>query len=263
MDLGLAGSVAVVAGGSRGIGRAVAEAFVGEGANVVICARDEVVLDEVAQMLHSRSGVDVRAVPGDLSQPGAPARLVQAALDYFGFVDTLVNVAGSAAPGRIGELTDEDWDAAISLKFMGAVRSIRAVLPHMRERGKGCIVNVGGVAGWQPMPNQLAIGSVNAALFNLTRGLAREAAGEGVRVNTVVPGPTDTDRFRMLVRRSAEAAGVSEDEARARVLAEVPDGRPGLPAEVGAAVAFLASRHAQHINGAILEVDGGQTRGMH
>lgn len=263
MDLGLEGTVAVVTGGSRGIGRAVAEAFAAEGASVAICARDAAALDTAATALQSDFGVDVLTVAGDLAHPDAPGRAVQAAIDRFGGVDTLVNVAGAAPPGRIEDLTDDDWDAAISLKFMGAVRGIRAVLPHMRARGRGAIVNIGGVAGWQPMPTQLTIGAVNAALFNLTRGLAREAAAQGVRVNTVVPGATETDRFRMLVARSAESAGVDEDEARARLLAEVPDGRPGKPSEVASAVVFLASAHAQHVNGTVLEVDGGQTRGMH
>jgi len=263
MDLELTGTVAVVTGASRGIGRAVATGLAAEGASLVLAAREAARLDQAVAELSAEFGVGALAVPGDLSEPSAPARVIEAGLERFGRIDTLVNVAGSTMQGRIGELSDEDWATAFGLKFMGAVRGIRAVLPHMRERGSGCVVNIGGVAGWQPGPTQLAIGAVNAALFNLTRGLAREAAAEGVRVNTVVPGMTDTDRFRKRLNARVEAEGRPEAEVFAAMVSEVPDGRPGRPEEVAAAVAFLASPRAAHINGVVLEIDGGQTRGMH
>jgi 3-oxoacyl-[acyl-carrier protein] reductase len=263
MDLDLAGKVAVVAGGSGGIGRAAADAFGAEGAAMAIAGRSIDRLEQAATELAEAYGVRVLPVATDLSQPGGPDELVNAALDRFGVVDVLVNAAGSTMRGRIDELTDEDWDTAFGLKFMGAVRAIRSVLPSMRRRGSGAIVNVSGIAGWQPHPYQLTIGSVNAALFNLTRGLAREVAADGVRVNAVAPGATDGERFRKWTRWVAEQRAIGEDEARDVIVSEVPAGRPGAPQEVAAAIAFLASARAAHINGAVLEIDGGEVRGMH
>ncbi len=263
MDLDLKGKVALISGGSRGIGRAVAEAFAAEGASVAIAARTEKHLEEAAADLRAKYGVKVLPVAADLSRPEEVERFVSTALAQFDRIDILVNVAGNAPAGRLNELSDAQWAASFELKFMGAVRASRAVLPIMRRQRHGCIISIAGGAGWEPTPSSLTLGAVNAALLNFTKGLSREAAAEGVRVNAVVPGPTETERFQGLLAHLAAEKGITLEEARAARSAEIPDKRPASPAEVGAAVVFLASRQAAHINGVFLGVNGGAPHGVH
>ncbi len=261
MDLGLRGRVALVTGASRGIGKAVSRSLGAEGVALAIVSNDAEEIQRVAVEIGSEFRVEVLPIHADLTRAEEVERFARTALSRFGRADILVNVAGNTPAGRLSELTDAQWAQAFDLKFYGAVRASRAVLPAMRQQRWGCIINVTGVAGWQPLPQQLTIGAVNAALLNFTKALSREAAAEGVRVNAVVPGPTQTDRFWQLVDHLAAERRVSRDDAKALMVAEIPDGRPGMPEEVAAAILFLASQ--PHINGVALEIDGGETRGLH
>lgn len=263
MDLGLRGKVALVTAASRGIGRAIADALAAEGVALAIVSNEREEIQRVAAAIVERHGVEVLPLFADLTRSAEVQGFVEKALERFGRADILVNVAGNMPPGRLHELTDEQWAQAFELKFMAAVRASRAVMPTMRRQGSGVIISMSGGAGWEPLPHQLTQGAVNAAVINFTRALSREAAAEGVRVNAIAPGPTDTDRFRGLTAHLAADQGITLEEARSLAVADVPDGRPGRPEEVAAAVVFLASQQAAHINGIVLEVDGGQMRGLH
>lgn len=255
MELELADSAVAVTGGSRGIGRAVAEAFADEGADVAICARGEEALESTARDVEAWHDVRCVAVPADLTDPDEARAFVETAADRLGGLDVLVNNAGSAPYGTITELSERDWREALDLKFMGAVRCTRAALPHLS--GEGRVVNVVGRAGVEPSPATLTSGAANAAELNLTAALAEQYGPEGVRVNAVNPGPVDTGRLDEIVADVADALGVEEPEAREIVADTTAMGRVATPEEVANVVVFLASGAASFVNGATVAVDGG------
>ncbi|MFB6172598.1 MAG: SDR family NAD(P)-dependent oxidoreductase [Haloarculaceae archaeon] len=256
MDLELADSAVAVTGGSRGIGRAAAEAFADEGADVAICARDRADLEETARDVEAWHDVRCEAVPADLTDPDEARAFVETAADRLGGLDVLVNNAGSAPHGTLASLSERDWREALDLKFMGAVRCTRAALPHLEADG-GRVVNVVGRAGVDPSPATLASGAANAAELNLTAALAEQYGPRGVRVNAVNPGPVATDRLTEIVASVADDLGVAEREAREIVADTTAMGRVATPEEVASVVVFLASPAASFVNGATVAVDGG------
>jgi 3-oxoacyl-[acyl-carrier protein] reductase len=261
MDLGLSGRVAIVSGASQGIGLATARLLAAEGAALVLCARNGDRLKAAAAELE-RDGACVIPVPGNVLDPGLPARLVSAAAE-FGSADILVNNAGGES-GRLGfeELTDADWEAAHQLNVVAPVRLIRAVLPQMRQRRWGRVVNVASYTARVPEPFCLPYAAAKAALVNLTRGLARTAAADGVLVNSVLPGLTATDGVAEGFAGAITATGRTHDDLLAAMLRRAPIdmGRMGEPAEVAALIAFLASEQASWITGGAYVVDGGTIR---
>ncbi len=193
MDLQLTGKVAVVTGASKGIGRAVAEQLASEGADVVITARTAGPLEETARKIAAESGRTIVAMAGDMSQPEAVDRCVKDTIKRFGHIDILVTCAGSSPGGLLEELSEEQWMSSLNLKFMGYVRAVRAVIPHMRERGEGAIVLVVGNDGLKPSYWEMTAGAANAADINFAASMAEQYGRHGVRVNTVNPGPVNTD----------------------------------------------------------------------
>lgn len=256
MELELADSRVAVTGGSRGIGRAVAEAFANEGADVAICARGREALESTARDVETWHDVRCEAIPADLTDPDEAQAFVETAVDRLGGLDVLVNNAGSAPHGTIAELSERDWREALELKFMGAVRCTRAALPFLVER-EGCAVNVVGRAGVEPSPATLTSGAANAAELNLTEALAEQYGPKGVRVNAVNPGPVETGRLDEIVADVADALDVEEREARGVVADTTAMGRAATPEEVANVVVFLASGAASFVNGATVAVDGG------
>jgi 3-oxoacyl-[acyl-carrier protein] reductase len=260
MELGLEGKVALVTGGSRGIGRATARRLAAEGARVAIAARDQATLEEAARAIEAGGGRPPLAITCDATRPDDVARMVREAVDRLGGIDVLVNSIGAAKGGHFLELSERDWEESVALKLMGQIRCCREALPIMRARGGGVIVNVIGHRGKQPDPNALPAGVTNAGLINFTVGLAHAEARHGVRVVGVNPAPVETRRLQSVFETEARLQGVSVEEARRRWLSHVPLGRAARPEEIADVIVFLASERASFVTGTVVHVDGGATR---
>jgi NAD(P)-dependent dehydrogenase (short-subunit alcohol dehydrogenase family) len=258
MELGLGGKVAIVTGGSKGIGRATAIGLVAEGASVLVCARGKEALDEVVAAVGATSRERIAALAADLTDGATIKRVVAHCVEQFGRVDILINNAGSARPGEFLKLDDQAWIDDWQLKFFGYVRMAREVLPHMERQGGGVILNVIGAAAMNPRRSYMIGGAANAALNHFTKALADEGAKAGVRVVGVNPGPVLTERLlkmRTGLTQSAEAA----DEALRKM---TPLGRVGKVEEVADLVMFMVSERAAFIHGANITIDGGFTQGL-
>lgn len=255
MDLQLAGKVAIVTGASRGIGRAIAQTLAAEGMRLALAARSREQLESLAASLPTECLV--QAV--DLRDPEAPAAVIAAAVERFGQLDLLVNNAGATKRGDFLTLPDSDWSDGFALKFFGAMRCCRAAWPHL-QAAQGCIVNIVGVGGRTGSAEFTIGGSVNAALLNLTKALADRGVRDGVRVSAINPGSIATDRLQVRIQNFASEHGLDSGAAAQELARAQKVARFGQPSEIASAVAFLASGQAQYCQGAILDVDGGQTR---
>lgn len=262
MDLGLRGKVALVAASSKGLGRAVAEELAAEGANLVMCARGKETLDETADSIRQKSGVKVVAVAADVSDPAAAARVVKAAFDELGRVDILVNNSGGPPSGPFERFTSDIWDSAARLLLKSAVELTRAVLPGMKERRWGRILNVTSIAAKQPIEGLMLSNSLRAAVIGFARTLANEVAPFGITVNNLLPGYTRTDRVKELAHAAAGKTGASQADPISEWEKEIPMGRLGEPREFAALAAFLASERASYITGSSIAVDGGWIRSL-
>jgi 3-oxoacyl-[acyl-carrier protein] reductase len=255
MDLHLAGKVALVTGASRGIGRAIAETLAREGMRLTLAARSRDLLDALAATLPTPALV--QAV--DLRTPDVPAAVVAATVAHFGQLDVLVNCAGATKRGDFLTLTDADWADGFALKFYGAMRCCRAAWPHL-QASRGAIVNISGVGGRTGSAEFTIGGAVNAAVLNLTKALADRGVRDGVRVNALNPGSVATERLHVRVRNLAATEHIDEATATRRMAEALGVARFGAPDEIARVVAFLASPQAGYCHGAIVDVDGGQTR---
>ncbi len=262
MDLGLKDKVALVAASSQGLGRAVAEELAAEGASLVLCARDAHILDQTAAAIAERSNTRVLAVPADVTVTDDIKRLVDAGIERFGRIDILVTNAGGPPAGRFDQLTPEQWEQAIRLTLISAVELTRHVLPGMKERRWGRILNITSIAVKQPVENLLLSNSLRAGLTGFARTLANEVAADGITVNNVLPGYTRTERLDELAEMMAEKQGISASEFRGKWEQEIPMRRLGEPREFAAAVAFLASERASYITGTSIQVDGGWIKSL-
>lgn len=258
MDLGLRGQVAVVAAGSRGLGKAIAHAFLSEGARVAVCARGERALRAAAEEMKG----EVLAVPADVTKREDVERFIGAAVDRFGRIDVLVNNAGGPPSKPFTETTEEEWWNGVGLNLMSTVRLCQVVVPHMRERG-GRIINVTSFTVKQPLPNLVLSNAVRLAVVGLAKTLATELAPHRILVNTVCPGPIATERLQSLTQTYAERERITYEEAERRMWTDqIPLGRLGTPEEFANVVVFLASPRASFVNGTTLQVDGGLVRSV-
>ncbi len=262
MDLGLTGKVALVAGSSEGLGRAIAEELAAEGASLVLCARGEKRLQKTLDEISKKHRTRVLAVVADLSQPLQVERLAETARKEMGRVDILVNNTGGPPAGSFGDLTAEMWDEAFRLLLASAVNLTRAVLASMKKQRWGRIINVTSVAVKQPIDNLILSNSLRAAVTGFARSLATELAPIGITVNNVMPGYTQTRRLRELAADLAARARVEEADVERQWTAQIPAGRLGKPEELAALVAFLASERAGYITGSSIAVDGGFARSL-
>ncbi|HKG97246.1 MAG TPA: SDR family oxidoreductase [Pyrinomonadaceae bacterium] len=262
MDLGLKDKVALIAAGSRGLGRAVAEELAAEGASLVLCAREPRTLAETAATIADDSGAHVLAVPADVTSVDDIGRVVDAANERFGRIDILVTNAGGPPAGTFDQLTREQWEEAIRLTLFSAIELARQVLPGMKERSWGRILNITSIAVKQPIENLMLSNSLRAGLTGFARTLANEVAAQGITVNNILPGYTRTERLQDLAKMMAEKQGISASEFSANWEKEIPMGRLGEPREFAALAAFLVSERASYITGTSIQVDGGWIRSL-
>jgi 3-oxoacyl-[acyl-carrier protein] reductase len=255
MDLKLTGKVAIVTGASRGIGRAIAQTLASEGVKLTLAARSKDQLEELARSLKTECLVQ----PVDLRAPEAAATVVEQTMKKFGAIDVLVNNAGATKRGDFFELTDADWEDGFALKFFGAMRLCRASWKHLIA-SHGCIVNIIGIGGRTGNADFTIGGSVNAAFRLLTKALADRGVKDGVRINAINPGFIKTERLETRLKTFAQENNVPISEAETQLAKATGVRRFGEPAEVAAAVAFLASPASGYCHGSLLDIDGGQTR---
>ena len=262
MDLGISGKVALVAASSKGLGRAIAEELAVEGVNLVLCARGEEALRDTASSIRRETGVKVVDVTADVSMQSGLDRVARAAFDQFGRIDILVNNSGGPPSGPFESYSPEMWESATRLLLFSVVGLTRAVLPGMKERRWGRILNVTSIAVKQPIDGLMLSNSLRAAVTGFARTLANEVAPFNVTVNNLMPGYTRTDRMEQLARAAAERSGAALEDTFAKWEKEVPMGRLAEPREFAALAAFLASDRAGYITGSSIAVDGGWIRSL-
>ncbi|HZP39001.1 MAG TPA: SDR family oxidoreductase [Methylomirabilota bacterium] len=252
LDLGLTGKIAIVTGGSEGLGRATAMRFAAEGCHVVICARRKDVLEQAAEAIRKQTGVKVLAKAADVTRPADVEAVVNATLAAHGGVDILVNNAGTSMAGPFESMDDAAWAADIDVKLMAAIRFCRLVIPQMKKRGGGRIVNVTTVGGKVPAARALPTSVTRAAGINLTKSLANEYAPDHILVNTVCLGLVKSAQWER--RAKGDLEGYYREVAK-----RVPVGRVGEAEEFADLVAFLCSARAAYITGTAINFDGGMS----
>jgi NAD(P)-dependent dehydrogenase (short-subunit alcohol dehydrogenase family) len=256
MDLQLSDKAVVVTGGSKGIGYACAEAFVAEGARVIIVSRSQANLDAALGRL-PRGARRVLAIAADLTDAREAERMTESVENEFGAIDVLVNSAGAARRYAPADLDVQAWHNAMDAKFFSYVHAMDAVLKRMVKRGRGAIVNIIGMGGKVASPVHLPGGAANSALMLAMVGLATAFGAKGIRINGVNPGATLTGRVSEGLKAESKLTGIAEDKLLATNEAKIPLHRYATPEEVARVALFLASDQASYVTGAIVPMDGG------
>jgi 3-oxoacyl-[acyl-carrier protein] reductase len=262
MDFGLKGKVALVAGASKGLGFAVARALAAEGASVAISSRDESSIRDAASRIERETGAAVTATALDVRSAEGIDRWVRSAADRFGGVDALMTNSGGPPAGAAISFDDRAWQDAADLLLFSAIRTIRAAVPLMQQRGGGAILVSTSSSVKEPIPNLGLSTVLRASVSALAKTLALELAPMKIRVNQIIPGRIDTDRVRQLDEINAKKQGVTAEAAKTKALANIPMGRYGEIDEYGRVGAFLLSDAASYMTGATVQVDGGLIRSV-
>jgi 3-oxoacyl-[acyl-carrier protein] reductase len=257
LNLGLKDRVALVTGGSRGIGKACAQELLAEGAVVVLISKNPDINAAAVRDLGQAHPGRVLGVPTDLADDAGIAAMTKQVVERYGRIDILVNSAATVIPQDFFKMGDEHLTSLLEEKFNPAARCIRHAVPHMRQRKWGRIINISGLAGRQPHFTVVPAALNNSAMLNLTKALAAELAKDSILVNAVVPYIIDTERQDETMREWAQMTGQTEAEVRQQRVSRLPVGRMGRPDEVAAVVAFMASERSSYVVGTAWYVDGG------
>jgi len=257
-----AGKVVVVAGGSRGIGRGIAAAFTAEGAQTVLAALSQANLETAADGIARSTQIRPDICAADLRREDGCEAVFRLVSERHSRCDILVNSAGATRAGAFLDLSEDAWHDGFALKFFGCVRLCRLFWPLLRT-ARGHVVNIIGGAARTPDPEFLIGGSVNAAMHNFTKGLSGLGKRDGITVNAILPGMTETERVEQLFKQRAAASGKAVEEVRASLIAKEGVARLGRPEDIAALALFLCSERARHIQGTAIAVDGGATPGLH
>jgi 3-oxoacyl-[acyl-carrier protein] reductase len=262
MNLGLEGKVALVAASSRGLGFAAARALASEGCNVVVCARhQDDVAAAVAELQRQNRG-KAAGIVADVTEADSAQRLVDFTVDQFGGLDLLVTNAGGPAGGTFDEVSLEQWEAAVDLTLMSAVRLIKHALPHLRDSNAGSILTITSISVKEPIARLLLSNAIRPGVVGLTKTLSQELAVDKIRANSILPGWTLTERVDELMRDRARSAGTDVETEINKVTDSIPLGRMAQPDEFGRVAAFLLSPAASYVTGVSLQVDGGSYAGL-
>ncbi|PYM23130.1 MAG: 3-oxoacyl-ACP reductase [Candidatus Rokuibacteriota bacterium] len=262
MDLELKGKVAIVGGGSKGLGRACAQVLAEEGARVAVCSRSQKDVEKAAQEIGDSTGRDTLAVAGDLDRPETIRELVAATIARFGRLDVLVNNSGGPPLARAHNATEEQWATAVQRSLLFFARMCREAIPHLKKSGGGRIINILASTVYQPIPNLALSGATRMGVVAFAKSLADEVGRDGILVNNVCPGSILTERMLGNVTSRAKELGISVEDALAQRAAETAVGRIGQPNEMAYLVAFLASSRSSYITGTTMLVDGGLVRSV-
>ncbi|MBR9978668.1 MAG: SDR family oxidoreductase [Bacteroidetes bacterium] len=262
MDMGLTGRRAFIAGSSEGIGGAIAAGLAAEGADIMLCARTEARLRSMRDALKEKVPGRVEYISADLDNAGDIERVLATTQDLFGEIDVLVTNNGGPNPGDFLSMREEDWLAAYNRTLMSSVRLIRGFLPGMIERSFGRIINITSISVKQPVQRLLLSNAFRAAVTGMAKTLSDEVSRHGITVNNIAPGYIRTGRQTQLFTDRAEKRGVTVEDIRDEVTAQIPMGRIGTPEEIAHLAVFLASEGASYMTGTTIQVDGGLYRGL-
>lgn len=260
MDLQLTGKVALVMAASKGLGKATAHQFAREGARVALCARGDLV-HKTATDIATDTGTDVLAMQADVTDADDVSRVINTTVERFGSLDILVTNSGGPKPAPFDATTSDDWEAATELLLLSTVNTIQMALPHLRQSDAAAILTITSASTKQPIQNLILSNSVRLAVVGLTKTLSQELAGDRIRVNSILPGWTYTERVDQLVKSRAEQNGTSVEDEVGAIAHAIPLQRMGTPEEFANAAVFLCSPAAGYINGVMLPVDGGLCQG--
>lgn len=260
MDLGLIGKVALVCAASKGIGRAIAQRFSEEGAKVAICARHEEDLKKTANDISTETGNQVKYYVADVCNKDDVTNLIKNVAEDFGAIDIIIPNSGGPRPTTFQDATDEDWNTALNMNLLSTIHLCREALPHLKKSDCSSIVNVVSLTVKDPVPNLILSTTARLGVLGMAKYLASEIATDGVRVNSILPGYTLTDRVNNLVKQRAEKQGKTEEAVILEMSEQIPMKRMGDPLEIADAAVFLASKRASYITGTYLLIDGGLTR---
>jgi 3-oxoacyl-[acyl-carrier protein] reductase len=262
MELGLKGRGVIVAASSQGMGRATAELFAREGAQVAMCARNDKILQEAASQIRSETGAEVYAEPLDVTDGPAVQRFVEQVSKRFGRLDVCVTNAGGPPAKNFLSISTDEWHKAVDLNFLSVVHLAKAVIPYMQRHRWGRIITITSISVKQPIDDLVMSNAVRAAVVGLVKSLSNEFGKDGILVNNVAPGYTATERLQELAGTRALAAGVPTEQIYQRWAAETPVKRLADPKEVADVILWLASERASYVTGQTLLVDGGIYRGI-
>jgi 3-oxoacyl-[acyl-carrier protein] reductase len=262
MELGLKGRGVIVAASSQGMGRAAAELFAREGAQVAMCARTQKTLQEAADQIRAETGAEIYAEPLDVTDGAAVQRFVEQVSKRFGRLDVCVTNAGGPPAKNFLSVSTEEWRKAVDLNFLSVVHLAKAVIPYMQRHRWGRIITITSISVKQPIDDLIMSNAVRAAVVGLVKSLSNEFGKDGILVNNVAPGYTATERLQELAGTRALAAGVSTEQIYQRWAAEIPVRRLADPKEIADVIVWLASERASYVTGQTLLIDGGIYRGL-